>query len=192
MDTHGDRALESALTRQLYRMHCPDPQVLGDYHLGVLQAGRKEVEAHVRECPRCQEELEGLERFLRIRDRPDVRVLLAQWLPALRVAEPAPAYALRGSVQLSSATYRAEEFTVGVSITQDPTDPSRRILAGTVWCEGELEQPARARLVGPAHQEEVDVDPVGQFAFDSVPPGKYTLEVEAGQTLVQITGLDVS
>jgi hypothetical protein len=104
MDTHGDQALESALTRQLYRMHCPDPQVLGDYHLGVLQAGREEVEAHVRECPRCQEELEGLERFLRIRDRPDVRVLLAQWLPALRVAEPAPAYALRGSVQLSSAT----------------------------------------------------------------------------------------
>ncbi len=42
MDTHGDRALESALTRQLYRMHCPDPQVLGDYHLGVLQAGREE------------------------------------------------------------------------------------------------------------------------------------------------------
>jgi hypothetical protein len=185
-------ALERAVTKRLYRFRCPDPQVLGDLHLGVLQEGREEVEAHVRECTRCQEELAALERFLNIRDRPDLRVLVARWVPHLQVAEPTPAYAVRGAVQLSSATYRAGEFTLTVSITEDPQDPSLRTLAGILSCEAELDGGARARLAGPGYQEEAPVDPVGQFVFERVPLGRYTLEVEVEDTLVQVSPLEVA
>ncbi|MCS7234815.1 MAG: hypothetical protein RMM30_02390 [Armatimonadota bacterium] len=187
-----DEALDRALTRQLYRFACPEPHVLGELHLGVLEEGREQVEAHVRNCPRCQEELAALERFLRTRDQPDLRVLVAQWVPQLQVAEPAPAYAVRGTVQLASATYQAGEFTLSVSITEDPQNPSLRTVAGIVSGEAEPGGQARARLVGPTYHEEEAVDTVGQFAFDRVPAGRYTLEVELEDALVQVSPLEVA
>ncbi len=190
MDPEDD-ALERAVTRQLYRLHCPDPQVLGDFYLGTLDAGREEVEAHLQECSRCRDELATLERFLRIRDRPDVRVLVAQWWPALRVAEAAPAYAVRGSPQLASATYRAGELTLHVSITEDPQDRSVRTVVGILSSDAGSVLEARARLVGASYHGEAEVDAVGQFVFDAVPPGRYTLEVETDETTVQVYPLDV-
>ncbi len=185
--------LERALARQLYRLRCPDPLVLGELHLGTLEgAQQQEVSAHVSECPRCQQELATLDRFLKSRDRPGVRLWVAELLPQLRVAELAPAYAVRGSFQLASATYRAGEFTLTVSITEDPQDPSLRTLAGIVFREAELEPGARARLLGARYEQEAEVDPVGQFAFTSVPKGRYTLELEAGDDLVQVSPLQVS
>lgn len=183
-------ALEHALTKQLYRAPCPDPQVLGDFHLGTLQVGCEEVRAHLEECSRCREELATLERFLRIRDRPDLRILLAQVWPDLRVAEPSLAYAVRGSPQLTSATYRAGELTLALSIMEDPLDRSLRTVAGILTSDVQL-HPARARLIGTSYHAEAGLDPVGQFAFDSVPPGRYTLEVEVGETLMQVHPLEV-
>lgn len=183
---------ERALVRQLYRFRCPEPHVLGEFHLGLLDDPRRgEVEEHLRECPHCQEELNTLERFLRVRDRPSVRVLVAEWLPQLRVAEMAPGYALRGTLHLTSATYRAGEFTLTVSITEDPQDASLRTVAGIVSCEGELLARGRARLVGAELEREVELDPVGQFAFDRVARARYTLEVEVGDALVQVSPLEV-
>lgn len=189
MEAH-DEALEHALAKQLHRAPCPDPQVLGDFHLGTLQVGREEVQVHLEICSRCREELATLERFLRIRDRPDVRVLLAQAWSALRAAELSPAYAVRGGPQMTSATYRAGELTLTVSMTEDPQDRSLRTLAGILTSDLGV-PPARARLIGSAYQGEASVDPVGQFAFDSVPPGRYTLEVEAGETVMQVYPLEV-
>lgn len=185
-----DDALEHALTKQLYRAPCPDPQVLGDFQLGTLQVGREEVQAHLEVCSRCREELATLERFLRIRDRPDLRVLLAEAWPALRVAEPGLAYAVRGSPQMTSATYRAGELTLTVSITEDPQDRSLRTVAAILSSDAQV-PPARARLIGSFYHAETSLDPVGQFAFDSVPPGRYTLEVEAGETVMQVYPLEV-
>jgi anti-sigma factor RsiW len=189
-EEHGP--LERALVRQLYRFRCPEPHVLGEFHLGLLEEGRRaEVEAHVRECPHCQGELVTLERFLKVRDRPSVQVLVAELLPRLQVAEPAPAYALRGTLHLASATYRAGEFTLTVSVTEDPQDPSARTVAGILSRGAEPEAGARVRLVGPQGEQEAEADEVGQFAFERVPRGRYTLEVEAGDALVQASPLEV-
>ncbi len=190
MGTHDP--LEEALTRQLLRFRCPDPHVLGEFSLGVLEEGQEDVRAHVTQCPRCQEELAALEGFLRVRDRPDLRVVVARWVPTLRVAEPAPAYALRGDLQLTSATYQAGEFTVAVSVTEDPEEADLRTLVGTVSAQGEVPEGGTARLVGPGSWRATEVDPAGQFAFDAVPPGRYTLEVEVGDTLLHVAPLEVS
>ncbi len=186
----SDDQLERALSRKLYRVECPDPHVLGEYHLG-LRGDRPEVAAHVRSCRLCQEELAGLEKFLAVREVPPSRILLGQWLPSLKVAEPAPAFALRGEPRMVSATYRADEFTVTVSVHPDPNAAELRILTGVaspvdVSCGGQ------ALLVGVQHTAQTPVDIAGQFAFDGVPVGQYTLELQLGETAVQISPLEVS
>jgi hypothetical protein len=186
----ADDVLERALTRKLYRVECPDPHVLGEYHLGLL-GDRPEVAAHVQDCRLCQEELVALKRFLGVREIPPARVLLAQWLPSLRVAEPAPAFALRGEPRMTSATYRAEEFTVTVSVHEDPKGPDVRIVSGVVT-PVDVSHGGWALLSGPAHTAEVPVDAAGQFAFGGVPVGRYTLELQLGEATVQVSPLEVA
>lgn len=183
-------ALERTLIRKLYRVECPDPHVLGEYCLGLL-GDRPEVAAHVRDCRLCQEEIAALDGVLGVRETPSVRVLLAHWIPSLRVAEPAPAFALRGEPRMTTATYRAEEFTVTVSVHEDPKGPDVRIVSGVVT-PVDVSHGGRALLTGPAHTAQTQVDTAGQFAFDGVPVGQYTLELQLGDTTVQVSPLEVA
>jgi anti-sigma factor RsiW len=58
-------ALQRVLLRALYRLHCPQSQVLGEYYLGLLaEAEVVAIQAHLAECPYCPAELEDLKRFL--------------------------------------------------------------------------------------------------------------------------------
>jgi anti-sigma factor RsiW len=58
-------ALQRVLLRALYRLHCPQSQVLGEYYLGLLsEAEVLAIQAHLAECPYCPAELEDLRRFL--------------------------------------------------------------------------------------------------------------------------------
>ncbi len=58
-------ALQRDLLRILYRLHCPDSQALGEYHLGLLAAAEASaVREHLAECPYCPAELEALRQFL--------------------------------------------------------------------------------------------------------------------------------
>jgi anti-sigma factor RsiW len=58
-------ALQRDLLRALYRLHCPDSQALGDYHLGLLaEAKALAIKEHLAECPYCPNELEALKQFL--------------------------------------------------------------------------------------------------------------------------------
>src|SRR6476619_5406343 len=57
--------LQNDLRKQLYRINCPTPMEIGDYHLGLLPAPQALVVAqHVRECPFCRREVAELEDFL--------------------------------------------------------------------------------------------------------------------------------
>jgi len=57
--------MEVVLRSLLYRMSCPSPQELGEYHLGVL-AGKqaRAIGRHLAECPHCAREVAQLESFL--------------------------------------------------------------------------------------------------------------------------------
>lgn len=56
---------QQALRAALYRVECPDPQVLGEYHLGLLApADRAAIEEHLQECSLCAADLAKLKRFL--------------------------------------------------------------------------------------------------------------------------------
>jgi anti-sigma factor RsiW len=58
-------ALQRVLLRALYRLHCPQSLVLGEYYLGLLpEAEVAAIQAHLAECPYCPAELEDLRQFL--------------------------------------------------------------------------------------------------------------------------------
>lgn len=57
--------MEVVLRSLLYRMSCPPPQELGEYHLGILAARQAQaVGRHIAECPLCAREVAQLHSFL--------------------------------------------------------------------------------------------------------------------------------
>ena len=57
--------LQKRLTTRLYRLTCPPPIELGEYHLRMLPASQMLVVAkHLRECPHCTQEIAHLAGFL--------------------------------------------------------------------------------------------------------------------------------
>ena len=57
--------LENNMRMNLYRVLCPAPQVLGEYHLDLLSADqRNEVQANLIECHHCQRELAELATYM--------------------------------------------------------------------------------------------------------------------------------
>ena len=57
--------LQKDLKKRLYRVECPTPMELGDYHLGLLAAPQALLVAqHVRGCPLCRREVAELQEFL--------------------------------------------------------------------------------------------------------------------------------
>ncbi len=57
---------QDRLSSKLYRITCPPPLELGEYHLGLLSGARAMVIAkHLAQCPNCVREVEQLQTFLR-------------------------------------------------------------------------------------------------------------------------------
>jgi hypothetical protein len=57
--------LQDRLTARLFRLTCPSPTELGEYHLGLLASARVAAVAHhLRECPHCARELVQLKGYL--------------------------------------------------------------------------------------------------------------------------------
>lgn len=57
--------LQDRLTARLFRLTCPSPTELGEYHLGLLASAQAAAVAHhLRECPHCARELAQLKGYL--------------------------------------------------------------------------------------------------------------------------------
>jgi len=57
--------LQKRLTRRLYRLTCPSPAELGEYHLGMLDAAQgATIAQHLQECPHCTREVAQLRSYL--------------------------------------------------------------------------------------------------------------------------------
>ena len=57
--------LQKDLAARLYRLSCPTPEELGDFHLGLLRGEQADaIRVHLRTCPHCQEEIRQLRTYL--------------------------------------------------------------------------------------------------------------------------------
>ena len=170
--------LQNRLRKQSYRVNCPTPMELGDYHLGVLPAPQGLlVSAHLRECLLCKQEVAILEDFLTDL-APEtsllgaVRVLIARLISGQE--DLAPAAALRGTGK-EPLTYKANGILIVLDIQS--TKEGKASIFGQVASENQDEWTgARVELRKDDQlQALTEVDDLGTF--------QYTDAIHGGQEL---------
>lgn len=175
--------IDQALTAQLYRITCPSPEELGEYHLQMLSREQATaVSRHLHTCPHCTQELAQLQTYLRelapelaytLGER--VQIWIAQRLPSGLIGGQglAPALALRGEIE-EPLMYEAGGYQLNLEIQDDPAKPGHKAILGLVVGAEELAFQAQLWQDGRRLQE-TTVDDLGNFVFASVQPGKYDL-----------------
>lgn len=198
--------MEVVLRSLLYRVTCPPPMELGEYHLGVL-AGRqaRAIGRHIAECPRCAHEVAQLESFLGdLAPEParslaeqvaeQIDVLVARLVGGVSGLLPMPQLApiLAGVRGSGSGPVIYEAGGVRVYMTAQPAaaGADRRdllgLLTGTdpagfsayLWQAG--------RLVAT-----VPVDEGGNFLAPDLPPAAYELVLSGPGQEIYIERLEV-
>jgi len=198
---------ERRLARDLHRFECPTPQVLGEYDLGVVPAQEHlAIAMHVRDCPRCSDELHTLRNFLAVEDVPNaeprvarLRRLIATLLPSAPTSQPLAG--LRGTAEAGIETYAAGDFKLTISygpeVRRDAGRMSKRVtsLTGLVWSDATTSE---ATLAGVATltgddgtARTANVDELGNFTFEDVKVGAYRLEMSLGDQVILIESLRI-
>lgn len=190
-------ASQAALSRSLYRFDCPEPLRLGEYALDLLEPEpRRLVAAHALECELCTAELRDLREYLATDPaRPEpllgrVRRLVATLLAPAGGPELGLA-GLRGTAETSARVYHADGLTISLSSGDEPGH-LLGLLAVDDLDVGELAG-RQVRLLpalgGTVYAEALD--DLGNFEFDAIAPGVYSLEVELPSAVVVVEGLQV-
>ena len=200
--------LQNSLTAQLYRITCPSPVELGEYHLGVLPLDQMAAVAkHLTECPHCTREVAQLKNYLVELTPPQepspleqikrqVSVLVARLVndgsKAGPLAQPAPAPAyegIRGRTE-ESYLYQADDAQIVVEVQDDAEMPGRWIILGLIigmepaGLEAHLWQ-AEQRVAM------VSVDELGNFVISDLAPGSYELILSGPEVEIHIQELQI-
>ncbi len=179
--------LQDRLTARLYRLPCPSPAELGDYHLGMLPTAQATAVAqHLRECPHCTREVGQLRDYLReLAPDPEVsplervraaaiKVLIAHLVSGGKGEERptlAPAFAaLRGEAR-GPVTLEADGILIVLDV--QPAAEGRVTILGQVaaddqdrWTGAVVELRQAGTL-----QMTATVDDLGAFRCEAVSPG---------------------
>ncbi len=196
--------LQGRLVAQLYRIRCPPPAEIGEYHLGLLPREQAAAVArHLGECALCSRELAHLRDYL---GEPDasretdpfeqVKVLVAQLIAGardmLRPAQPvlAPAYAgLRGE-EPGPTLYQAGDLRIAIEIQEDVEQQGRKVLLGLVT--GVDSSDLQVQLWrGNQRVTQVSVDEWGNFVFPDLEPGRYELILSGPEIEIHVQELEV-
>jgi len=200
--------LQDRLTAQLYRLMCPPPRELGEFHLGLLPpAQASAVAQHLAKCPHCTRELAQLKDYLselsptlelgpleQIKER--LRVLVARLVSGGVEGSPlgppslAPAFAgVRGEEE-EPRCYQAEDVQIVIGIQEDAGQPGHKVFLGLVM--GMEPSGVKAHL----WQAErlvttVEVDRLGNFVVPGLAPGSYELILSGPEVEIHIQDLEV-
>ena len=173
--------LQNGLTARLYRITCPSPLELGEYHLQkydlrMLPSSQMLVIAqHVRECPHCEAEVAQLENFLKDLTEDvkpgilsPVRVLVTRLMggpgegaalkPALRGVQKGPVILEAEGIVITLDVEQASDGQVSI-LGQVAADDQDQWTNASV----ELRQTDRQPLT-------TSLDDLGAFRFETVRP----------------------
>ena len=194
---------ERRLRVSLYRGACPDALELGKYQLKLVAPERAaHIAQHINICPHCVLELQDLRSYLgelapelEFTFLERVRVLIGRLVPELPDLgggfTPAPALAgVRGEAG-GPLLYEAGEVQVSLEIQDDAARAGHKSVLGlitgvdaagwqaTLWQDSE-------------RVEALVVDDLGNFIFESLPPGAYRLILRGSGVEIVIQDLTVN
>jgi hypothetical protein len=186
----------------LYRIDCPSPMELGDYHLGFVTDSRKLVLAqHVRECPLCTQELANLKEFmLEPTVQPSlvrsVQVMVARLLGGKEAGQEkeeftlSPAFSgLRGEGE-EPFIYQADHIQIVIDVQDDAEQIGLKTLLGLVTG---LE--SRDSTIQISQEDRVvattSVDEIGNFIISQLAPGHYKLILSGPNIEIHVPSLPV-
>jgi hypothetical protein len=194
-------AADQLVLRALFhRVECPDAQVLGEFHLGLLSPTEQAaIQDHLNTCPRCVAEVRELDHFLQeasqVANLPapqhQIKRLVARLAPPSPDLEAQqPALALRGAAAAPADVYQAGDIKVMVGLEVDGLRAGRKMLLGFTAREGRpLESLSGAQVHLSQHGETVameQVDTLGNFLFSDLKSGEYELVLVTDQEQVVI------
>jgi hypothetical protein len=194
--------LQNRLKKQLYRVECPSPMELGEYHLRLLPASRKLLVAqHVRECPLCRQELARLEEFmLEPVAQPDlvrsVQVMVARLLGGKEAGQKredfswSPAFSgLRGAGE-EPFIYEADHIQIVIEVQDDVEQMGHKTLLGLVMGleskDFAIQISQEDRMVA-----STSVDEIGNFILSHLAPGNYKFMLSGPSIEIHIPSLTV-
>ena len=206
---------QKQLATQLYRVECPSPLELGEYHLAVLPAERVlAVEKHLTRCLHCAREIQTLQSYLTtlaptlapIAPPAPSGESLGQRMHRLiaKLIDPrvgtgagggaVPAFAaLRGEPENQDVqfVYEAEDVQIIIELQTEPTQPDRKVLLGLILGLA-VDQAFEAQLQQ-ADQAALfaPVDELGNFVFAKLVPGTYTLLLRSAESEMRIEDVKV-
>lgn len=193
--------LQKRLTTRLYRLTCPPPIELGEYHLRMLPASQMLVVAqHLRECPHCTQEVAHLEGFLSdLAPTPEdsllgkAKVLIAQLVGGQGEFGSAPVVpALRGEAK-GPLTFEVDGVVIILDI--QPTNRGVVNILGQVAADHQEEW--TGALVESRQGGELEfsatVDDLGAFRSEGVIPGPKELRITPkGGSVVVVMNFELS
>ena len=187
---------QNRLRTRLYRSTCPSSIDLGDYHLGLLPASQALVVAqHIRECPRCRQEIAELAVFLAEPDvQPDLletaKVLFARLVGG--TGSTAASGALRGESK-GPLVFEADGVVITLDVQSSSTGQAS--IQGQVAAEDQDQWTGAIVRLQQAEMQELtaDVDDLGAFSFHSLPARSIQLEITSSSGVkVQIPKIDIA
>ncbi len=195
---------QTHMTARLYRLTCPSPSELGEYHLGMLPDTRREaVQHHLDTCPRCFSEVAQLKSYLseltsdlEFSPLEKAKVLIAQLVGDIRPGDFLAPFALtpvaaglRGE-QAGPRLYQAEGVQIAIETQPDPQAPGSQVLLGLV---------TGAEAIGwKAHLWQnnqlvttTSVDNLGNIVISGLAPGQYELILTGPAVEIHIQALEI-
>jgi len=181
-------ALDALLEDRLYRLHCPEPEILAQYVEDRLPPEqRREVASHVAHCLPCQREVEAVAPFVISK-----RTRIGEWLEVLaegvrRVfrAYPVPQmtpHPVRGNAS-QMRRYRTKDIEILLSLIEEP-EGRNIVLVGQVVPSGtESDRQMQGRVTVRPKSREANIihraalDERGGFVIPSMLPGPYVFRV---------------
>lgn len=191
--------LQNGLKARLYRIDCPAPDELGEYHLRLLEHDRVEiVRDHLGKCLLCQRELAQLEEFMydempvpEISTMERIRVLVAHLSQGGARGIGQPAFAgVRGETDGPSYVYEAGDAQVSIEVQDDPEQPDRKILLGLIIGIESGEMKVQLWQAGQLVSAVV-VDDFGNFVIPQLGSGSYELVVSGAEVEIHVQDLEV-
>jgi hypothetical protein len=190
--------IDDSLKAALFRITCPDSATLGNFHLGLLpEDAVTKIAKHVTDCPHCTREINQLEAFLAetaVSLQPStaerIKIWIAKRIPTGRQTRDmlgTPAFAMRGG-DTGPLMYEAGDAQLSLEVQDDPEHPGRRSILGLVL--GIETEAVLVKLIqGDVLVTAVTLDPIGNFTFTGLEPGKYELTLSGQDIEIQAQDL---